>query len=267
VTLVEITGGAARAIGAQMAVLADGSYCGFVSGGCTEAAVAAEAVEAIQKGTDRFLTLGVGSPFIDIVLPCGGGIKLAIHVVRDERPLRAIVSEIGNRRSTTLSYDPGCQKISAAHGPDPSGWKDGCFYKAFRPKLRIVLSGGGVEVEALQKLAEAVNIEVSRIERLTRSPCEELDGDCAVVLLYHDIERETAFLTGALASSAFYIGALGSQATHKKRVEALKRAGLNASDIGRITGPIGLFKTKNSSALAISVLAQIVEAYETSPWQ
>lgn len=40
VTLVEISGGAARAIGAQMAVHGDGAFCGFVSGGCTEAAVA-----------------------------------------------------------------------------------------------------------------------------------------------------------------------------------------------------------------------------------
>lgn len=39
VTLVEIRSGAARALGAQMAVRGDGGYCGYVSGGCTEAAV------------------------------------------------------------------------------------------------------------------------------------------------------------------------------------------------------------------------------------
>ncbi|RVK59238.1 XdhC family protein [Sinorhizobium meliloti] len=38
-TLVEIRGGAARAIGSQIAVAADGSFCGYVSGGCVEAAV------------------------------------------------------------------------------------------------------------------------------------------------------------------------------------------------------------------------------------
>lgn len=86
VTLIEIRGGAARALGAQMAVRGDGSYCGYVSGGCTEAAVAAEAIAAISKDTDRYLSLGEGSPFFDISLPCGGGITLAIHVVRDVRP-------------------------------------------------------------------------------------------------------------------------------------------------------------------------------------
>lgn len=60
VTLVEIRGGAARALGAQMAVRRDGLYCGYVSGGCTEAAVAAEALQAIAGGNDRFLRLGKG---------------------------------------------------------------------------------------------------------------------------------------------------------------------------------------------------------------
>lgn len=46
-TLVEIRGGAARSIGAQMAISIDGRYCGYVSGGCTEAAVAAEALLAL----------------------------------------------------------------------------------------------------------------------------------------------------------------------------------------------------------------------------
>ncbi|GHK94768.1 hypothetical protein ECZU18_43490 [Escherichia coli] len=40
VTLVEIHGGAARPLGAQMVVREDGRYCGFVSGGCVEAAAA-----------------------------------------------------------------------------------------------------------------------------------------------------------------------------------------------------------------------------------
>ncbi len=52
-----------------------------------------------------------------------------------------------------------------------------------------------------------------------------------------------------------------------KRVDALKKAGVNASEIDRTSGPIGLFKTKNSSAITVSVLAEIVDAYESSPAQ
>ncbi|WP_197486936.1 XdhC family protein, partial [Rhizobium bangladeshense] len=72
-TLVEIRGGAARAIGSQIAVATDGSFCGYVSGGCVEAAVATEALLAIAEGKDRVVEFGLGSRFFDIVLPCGGG--------------------------------------------------------------------------------------------------------------------------------------------------------------------------------------------------
>jgi xanthine dehydrogenase accessory factor len=46
-TLVEIRGGAARALGSHVAVAADGRFCGYVSGGCIEAAVASEALDAM----------------------------------------------------------------------------------------------------------------------------------------------------------------------------------------------------------------------------
>lgn len=68
-TLVEIRGGAARALGSQVVVAADGRYAGYVSGGCVEAAVAFEALSAIEAGQDRVVKFGDGSPFFDIVLP------------------------------------------------------------------------------------------------------------------------------------------------------------------------------------------------------
>jgi xanthine dehydrogenase accessory factor len=262
VTLVGIRGGAARSIGAQMAVHADGTYCGFVSGGCTEAAVAAEAVEAIHAGADRFLTLGAGSPFIDIVLPCGGGITLAIHVLRSKRTLEAIVKNITGRRSVALVFDPALQMMTAVHDSGISGWREGRFFRVFRPRLRILLGGNGVEAETLLRLATGADVEVTRIDEANGSLRPMIDEETAVILLYHDIERERALLETALASRALYIGALGSQTTHNKRRAELMRAGYKELDVDRVKGPIGLFKTKNSCALAISILGEVVGVYE-----
>lgn len=69
-------------------------------GGCTEAAVAAEALEAIGKGVDRYLLLGEGSRFFDIVLQCGGGITLVIHVLKDATPVREVLFELQSRWRT-----------------------------------------------------------------------------------------------------------------------------------------------------------------------
>src|SRR6185437_6034797 len=54
-TIVNIEGGAPRSIGTHMAVLADGRYCGYVSGGCVEAAVAAEAIAVMARRRDEIL--------------------------------------------------------------------------------------------------------------------------------------------------------------------------------------------------------------------
>lgn len=92
VTLVEIRGGAARPLGAQMVVREDGRYCGFVSGGCVEAAAAFEALEMMGSGRDREIRYGEGSPWFDIVLPCGGGITLTLHKLRSAQPLLAVLN-------------------------------------------------------------------------------------------------------------------------------------------------------------------------------
>ena len=62
-TLFDIRGGAARAFGSHVVVASDGRFCGYVSGGCVEAAVAAEALLALEDGRGRMVKFGDGSPF------------------------------------------------------------------------------------------------------------------------------------------------------------------------------------------------------------
>lgn len=263
VTLVEIRGGAARSLGAQMAVRGDALYCGYVSGGCTEAAIAAEAAAAIGTGFDRYLRLGEGSRFFDIVLPCGGGITVAIHVIRESESLRSTLSRLDSRRRVGLAYDPASQSLAVASFADRSGWQGDRFLTAYRPKPRIVLSGASIEVQMTTRLATASGYDVgcaaTTLERM--ADVDPIDEDTAVVILHHDLDREIPILKAALAAKPFYIGALGSRTTHERRSNALKRLGYDDSDIARIKAPIGLFpKARDSASLALSVLADIAQA-------
>lgn len=261
VTLVEIRGGAARAIGAQMAVRGDGLYCGYVSGGCTEAAVAADALIALQKGLDRNLKLGEGSPFFDIVLPCGGGITLAIHVLRDAAVLRLALSALQRRTAARLRYHPGQQVLSFEPGAGTSGWEDESFVRAYRPKQRLLLAGTPLEAGTVARVAAASGYEVVTLERGQTPTPDQLDADTAVALLFHDIDRELPMLDAALAAPVFYIGALGSRRTHAKRCEALRARGHGEAALARIKAPIGIFdKARDSHALALSVVADIAAA-------
>lgn len=261
ITLVEIRGGAARAIGAQMVVRDDGLYCGFVSGGCTEAAVAADAVIALQKGIDRKLRLGEGSPFFDIVLPCGGGITLAIHVLRDATALRHMLAALHRRAAGRLRYHPGRQALFFEPGEGVSGWEGEEFVRAYRPRQRMLVAGTPLETGAVARVAEISGYEVLKIERGQTPSPDQLDADTAVVLLFHDIDRELPLLEAALTSSAFYIGALGSRRTHAKRCEALRKRGHGETTLARIKAPIGIFdKATDANSLALSVVADLAQA-------
>ncbi|MEO5325153.1 XdhC family protein [Mesorhizobium sp. CC13] len=261
VTLVEIHGGAARAIGAQMAVRDDGLYCGFVSGGCTEAAVAADAVTALQKGNDRKLRLGEGSPFFDIVLPCGGGITLATHVLRDAIALRHMLATLHRRAPGRLRYHPGRQALFFEPGEGLSGWEGEEFVRVYHPRQRMLLAGTPLEAGVVARVAEVSGFEIVKVERGQAPSPDQLDADTAVVLLFHDIDRELPLLEAALASPAFYIGALGSRRTHAKRCETLRERGHGEATLARIKAPIGIFdKATDANSLALSVVADLARA-------
>ena len=259
VTLVEVQGGAARPLGAQMTVRIDGLYCGFVSGGCTEAAVAAEAIEALKAGHDRFLLLGEGSPFFDIVLPCGGGIRLSIHVIKAIEAVDEILSQLALRREAGLLYRPGAEAIACV-GSVQTRWQAEGFSRIYKPSTRLLISGNALEANALARVAMAVGYEVDLVGRAYGKHLWDVSPDkySAVALLNHDLTAELPALEAALKSSAFYIGALGSRRTHDKRKQALKNLGYNDAEIARIKAPIGMFdNARDAASLAISVVADV----------
>jgi xanthine dehydrogenase accessory factor len=282
-TIVNIEGGAPRALGAQMAVLTDGRYCGYVSGGCVEAAVAAEAIRAIAAGKDEVLRFGTGSRFIDIRLPCGGSIDVHVHV----RPDPAVLSEaqrlLAARATFAIALQPegGVATLIPGSGTrERSEWRDAAFLRHYHPLTQLLLIGEGHELAALSNLACSAGLQVcayvtsdagadglaQRGATVTQVPGEALpqltvDPFTAIVFVLHDRFKESRLLEAALGYEPFYIGALGSRRAHATRVERLQAAGVDEDRIARLHGPIGLYgPTRTASALAISVLAEITEA-------
>jgi xanthine dehydrogenase accessory factor len=260
-TLVEIRGGAAKALGSQVAVASDGRFCGYLSGGCVEAAVASEALLAMAQGRDRIVTFGNGSSYFDIILPCGGGISVAIHLLRDVGAVRSVIDRLDLRQQAALVYCPAGQSLKCAKQAERSRWFDGEFVTVFRPRTRIAVSGKTVEATAVACLAAASGYDVAWLPDDRCSVEEVIDDFTAVVLLHHDLDLEAIVLEAALRSPAFYIGALGSTRTHRRRVERLTASGHDQREVERIKAPIGLFgPTRDSSSLALSVLADVAAA-------
>lgn len=259
VTLVNIRGGSARALGAQMAVSMDGGYCGYVSGGCTEAAVAAEAIDAIAKGADRFLLLGEGSTFFDIQLSCGGGITLSIHVLKDTGPLRRILAALRSRLVGVLCYDAMKQTVTDIE----SGDNGASYIRRYRPRPRLLICGRGIELDSTMRIAHHSGFETIAFDGRSGRGFGEthVDADTAVALLFHDLNQELPFLKAALRRNPFYIGALGSKRTHERRRSTLRKHGYADRDIDRIKAPIGMFgPARDGNALALSILADVAAA-------
>lgn len=264
VTLVSISGGSAKAIGAQMAVRADGLFCGYVSGGCVEAVVAREVMIAIKHGGDRLLHLGEGSPFFDIRLACGGAIRLAIHVLRDDKAVRSVLDCVSRRHSAALVYDARQQKLDAVIGQRQAVWREDGFVLPYSARLRVLLAGQPVALSAVSDVAIAAGYQVMVLpDRVQQT---DMDCETAVVLLQHDIAQELPLLLLALESPAFYIGALGSARMHERRCAALKALGVDDASLERIHAPIGLFpKARDARSLALSIVADIAVTRSVVP--
>ena len=90
-----------------------------------------------------------------------------------------------------------------------------------------------------------------------------LDRRSAVVSLTHVPRLDDAALRMALASDAFYVGALGSSRTHAKRCQRLEDLG---DALRRIAAPIGLdIGARTPAEIAVSVLGELIAARRGKP--
>lgn len=280
VTITDVIGSSSRDPGTHIAVARDGTFVGSFSGGCVEAAVVAEAQQAIAEGRPRQVRFGAGSPYIDIRLPCGGGIDLLILPSPSPSVIRQARDELAARNPVTLQMGvDGRLIVEAGEDEYRSEWRDGDFLARHVPDLRLVILGHGAEVSALAALARAYGIGVTVLspEAVTREKAAEsgaevkalkvpgpsphliADRYTAVVFLFHDHEWEVGLMAQALTQDALFIGAMGSRRTHAQRIDMLTAHGVDAALASRIVGPIGLIPaTRDPDTLALSVLAQIV---------
>lgn len=79
-TVVSTWGSAPRPAGSQLAVNERGEFVGSVSGGCIEAAVVREALDAIRDGKPRLLDYGVTHDRAwEVGLACGGTVQVFVE--------------------------------------------------------------------------------------------------------------------------------------------------------------------------------------------
>ena len=286
VTLVGIDGSAPRPLGSQIAVAEDGDAQGYITGGCAEASIVAEALDLISKSQNRLVRYGEGSPYKDIALPCGSGIDVYFDTSITPHVIDDVVIGLSARRPMALKTDIGNGTTVLAGFKDRLPLRDGdTFTRPYVPTFKLFLAGKGPVVRALSTLAQqaGVNVIAASPEDATLAAIENLsvtklhlnapedfapaplDPWCAAVTLFHDHEWEPPILTHFLGSDCFYVGALGSRRTHATRLDALTTQGVPKAQLERLRGPVGLdIQASTPSELAISILAEIIQTYRTA---
>lgn len=267
-----VTGPSYRPLGAAMCVTASGKRTGMLSSGCIDGDVAGHACRLLAGSGERVLRYGAGSRWMDLQLPCGGGLEITLVPRPDVGFLAEIEARRAGRNSFALSLTPEGELRMAE--PRCEG-----FEILFRPEIRVLIFGKGPEAVVFAHLLrsggfphlllspdeetrEAVSVQGSLVRSLPRPHLPrdiELDGRTAVVLLFHDHDWEPPILRDVLATPAFYIGAQGSRRAAANRAAFLGEMGLSEEEIARVKGPIGLISSaRDPRTLAISVLAEVM---------
>lgn len=276
-----VEGPSYRPIGAMMAVLPEGTRVGMLSSGCIDSDVALHAREAMADGTPRRLRYGAGSPFRDIELPCGGGLDILVMPRPDRAVLRRAVQARIMRQPFALSIDA---EGGLHGGPWDTVSMPGAFHLTLTPDVRFLVFGRGPEAATFAAMVKSAGWPVEGYspdpESLMGSgaPVTPLtmpaipagvtvDPWTAIILFFHDHDWEPPILRDALATPAFYIGALGSQRARSTRSARMRELGVSEADIARSRGPVGLVPSaRDPRTLAASVLAEILGEAQRRGW-
>ncbi|NNE87369.1 MAG: XdhC family protein [Silicimonas sp.] len=297
-TVVKTWGSAPRPVGAQLVIDGEMAFEGSVSGGCVESAVIFEALEAMKDGTCRMLNFGVSDESaFEVGLACGGEIEVMVEPVGvgqgpGVEELEALVDARLQRKPVVwevdtsiwtrrmLSRDPADVTLEKRFRTDKSAIEGGVFRGVHNPPLRLAIIGAVHIAQPLVQMARMTGYDVVLCDPREsfasdmRFPGEVfldgwpdealvafgLDACTAVVTLSHDPKIDIPALETALASEAFYIGALGSKRTHAKRVAALQEAGFGDAAIARINGPVGAdIGAMSPAEIAVSIMAEMTE--------
>jgi xanthine dehydrogenase accessory factor len=276
-TLIAVDGGFSRAPGAQLCITANGTLVGDMTGGCLEAALLSDVNHARDTGKNKTVRYGKGSRYIDIQLPCGGGVELYVDARPDRQVIASAVHSLAKREAVSLSFST--QETGGGWRVEASGANSSSdqFTLTYHPKPRLMLFGNGPEVPALSSLAESWGAIVETFAPKGSQQAEgiltlglvpgalAIDPFSAVILLFHDHEWEDAILDWALRSSSFYVGALGGHKAVVRRLKALRALGLEDDVLAGLRGPVGMIAAaRDPQMLAISILADVAKAYGKS---
>lgn len=285
-TVARTSGSAPRQPGAWAAIREDGAVAGSVSGGCVEADLIARVRSGeLLSGAVRTLRYGeTPEEAARFGLPCGGRLEIVVEPSPQRDALEALRERLAARLPSrrVLDVGTGLSTVEAAAADVPFGWDGARLVVPQGPRLRLLIIGAAQISQHLAMLVQMLDYEV-----LVCDPREEYraawnvagarlvegmpddavtalapDARTAVVALTHDPKLDDLALLEALASPAFYVGALGSSRSNRRRRERLREHfAVDAAALARLRGPVGFrIGSRTPAEIALAVAAEMTAA-------
>jgi xanthine dehydrogenase accessory factor len=181
----------------------------------------------------------------------------------DELPAR--VDELLRKgRNTLLDLEDGRKVFAEIYGPAPRllvigavDTAEALCAAAKQLGWRTIVADARGKFATKERIPSADELLVSWPEDAIAQV--QPDYQTAVVVLTHDDKFDVPAIRGAVATEAFYIGALGSRRNQERRRERLLEAGVDERELERVSGPSGLDIGADSPAeTALSILGEIL---------
>ncbi len=217
-----------RRHGASMVVFANGQRQGTVGGGEMESRVVEAALEALIDGKPRLLTYRLVDPAAGDPGVCGGEMDVYVEPYMNEPNLVVIGAGHVGRSVVELAQWSGWHAVV---------WDD--------------------RVDQLTEFHDDVTVLSGPLSTAIESV--QIDSRSAIVLVTRNVELDRRILPEVLATSAGYIGLMGSARRWATTRQLLLDDGLTESDLERICTPIGIdIGAETPVEIAISIMAEVL---------
>lgn len=255
---------------------------GYFSGDCIEGDVAGHAAQVLADGVPQRLHYGMGSPWIDIRLRCGGALFVLLErILPDEPAGQQLLRCAAERRSCTWATDGVERTVREEAGPllqlSQEPFK---VERRFDPPRRLIVSGGDPGALAAAHLAALARFETILLrpngpsepppfpvaQYLREAPASALerlgvDRWTAYLGATHEDEHDLGGCLAALRGGAGYVGMIGARSRAPGRRAALEAQGATPQELDGLhlsPGIPGL--GKSPWEVATGILAEIMQA-------
>jgi len=290
-TILKTWGSSPRPIGSMMACTMDGELVGSISGGCIEE----DFLEQLRDGSLKQQYEDEGRPIrvkygisaeeqARLKLPCGGQLHVLLEYISPDSVIIDVFKHIHsslenhNKISRLVNMETGEIRFTDDSTGQAVKIEGPLLIHGLSPHYKLLLLGAGDVAKYVAEMALALeydvtlcdprpkylqNWHVDGVSTTSRFPDDVVREQfnnpySGIIALAHDPRVDDMALMEGLKTSAFYIGAMGSDRTSAKRRERLPELGLTTAEIDRLHGPIGFtIGSKTPAEIAISIMAEV----------